>query len=248
MRKWIRRIWVTCGLAFIAWLAWNAQARGVDPALLASSAAVAVTDDGATLRFTPQRLQAPTGLIFLPGAAVDPVAYVPLLRAVADAGYAAVLVRLPWRAAPTASGQARVWARIAAVQAGPGPRAWVLAGHSRGAALSAQFAAQAPSGLAGLVLIGTTHPKRISLAALTLPVTKVYGTRDCVADTTATLANASLLPAATHWVRLEGANHQQFGWYGAQLGDCAAAMPRARQHAATVAAVLDALRRARGAT
>ena len=30
MRKWIRRIWITAGICFMAWLGWNAQAHGVD--------------------------------------------------------------------------------------------------------------------------------------------------------------------------------------------------------------------------
>jgi pimeloyl-ACP methyl ester carboxylesterase len=172
---------------------------------------------------------------------VDPVAYAPLLRAVAEAGFPVALVRLPWRLAPTPSSRTVVWERIAAILAGDSSRSWLLAGHSRGAALSAQYAAEHSQGLAGLVLIGTTHPKRTSLAGLGLPVTKVYGTRDCVADSAAVLANAHLLPSSTHWGRLEGANHQQFGWYGSQLGDCSATISRAAQQAATLEALLSAL-------
>lgn len=241
MRKWIRRIWITAGLCFTAWLIWNAQARGVDSSLRRSTDAIAVVDTGAMLRFTPVSSMATARLIFLPGAAVDPVAYVPLLRAIAEAGYPAVLVRLPWRMAPTRSSRALVWTRIAGILAGEPNRRWILAGHSRGAALSAQLAGEHPTALAGLVLIGTTHPKRTSLAHLMMPVTKIYGTRDCVADPDTILEHASLLPSATHWVRIEGANHQQFGWYGAQLGDCSATISRATQHAATLEAVLAAL-------
>ncbi len=241
MRKWIRRLWISGGLAFVAWLAWNAEARGVDPELLHSTAAVAVMDSGAILRFTPRADSTSPGVIFLPGGAIDPQAYVPLLRAVAAAGYPAVLVRLPWRVAPSASSQRLVWDRILGVVSEAPARRWVLAGHSRGAALSARFAGLHPKALAGLVLIGTTHPKRESLAGLTMPVTKIYGTRDCVADSAAVFANASLLPANTRWVRLEGANHRQFGWYGAQLGDCSATMTREDQQARTVQALLDAL-------
>jgi pimeloyl-ACP methyl ester carboxylesterase len=248
VRKWLRRIWVVAGIAFMAWLAWNAQAHGVDPAVLRSTDEVLVADAGPMLRFTPRSPSPGVGLIFLPGAGVDPVAYAPLLRAVAEAGFPVALVRLPWRLAPTTSSRAIVWERIAAIQAGDSSRPWLLAGHSRGAALSAQYAAEHSQALAGLVLIGTTHPKRISLAALTLPITKVYGTRDCVADSAAVLANAHLLPSSTHWVRLEGANHQQFGWYGSQLGDCSATMSRAAQQAATQKVLLSALTAASRAT
>jgi pimeloyl-ACP methyl ester carboxylesterase len=243
VRKWIRRIWLMAGLTFTVWLIWNAQAHGVDPALLRSSDAVSVRDSAAVLRFSPLRDTASAGLIFLPGGAVDPRAYVPLLRAVAEAGYPAALVRLPWRAAPTAASRREVWGRIRAIVAKDSHRRWILAGHSRGAALSARLAGEHPEAFAGLVLIATTHPKDFSLATLPIPVTKIYATNDCVADSAAVLANAGLLPADTRWVRLDGGNHRQFGWYGAQLGDCAATISRKAQQARTLEVLLETLRR-----
>lgn len=247
MRKWLRRIWIAAGLGFMAWLFWNAQAHGVKSELLLSSTSVVVSDSGRLLRFTPRGDTSSVGMIFLPGAPVDPKAYVPLLRAVAEAGYPTVLVRLPWRVAPTASSQAVVWNRIASIQAAVPARRWILAGHSRGAALSARFAGEHPGVIAGLVLIATTHPKRVSLAALSIPVTKIYGSRDCVADAGEILANAALLPPTTQWVRVEGANHRQFGWYGAQLGDCKATITRETQQARTLEALLVALATIKGA-
>ena len=248
MRKWIRRIWVTAGMGSIAWLFWNAQARGVEPAMLRSSGAVVVSDSGGIIRLTPNPPTAAAGLIFLPGATIEPKAYAPLLRAVAEAGHPVALVRLPLRMAPTASSRASVWGRIARTITTAPVRPWILAGHSRGAALAAEFVGEHPDALAGLVLIGTTHPKSTSLASLSIPVTKIYGTRDCVADSAAILANAALLPPSTQWVRLDGANHRQFGWYGAQLGDCRATITREAQQAMTLKALLDALATFRGAT
>lgn len=243
MRKWIRRIWVGAGLCFTAWLAWNAQAHGVNPALLQSGEAVTVRDSGAILMFAPRRDTTAAGVIFLPGGAIDPRAYVPLVRAVAEAGYPAVLVRLPWRAAPTDASRRVVWDRILAIVTQHPNRRWILAGHSRGAALSARFAGEHPEALAGLVLIATTHPKDFTLATLPIPVTKIYATHDCVADSAAVFANAHLLPAGTRWVRLEGGNHRQFGWYGAQLGDCTATIGRQAQQAATLETLLESLQR-----
>jgi pimeloyl-ACP methyl ester carboxylesterase len=241
VHRWIRRLWITAGLCFMAWLAWNTRARGVDPALLRSTGTVAVLDSGPFLRFTPRTGEAEAGLIFLPGATVDPTAYVPLLRAVAEAGHPVVLVRLPWRVAPSASSQARVSARIDEVRRSAPTRRWWLAGHSRGAALAARFAGAAPEAFAGLLLIGTTHPKEASLASLPIPVIKIYGTHDCVADSAAIFDNAHLLPPSTRFVRIEGANHQQFGFYGTQLGDCRATISREDQQAGTLEVLLAAL-------
>jgi pimeloyl-ACP methyl ester carboxylesterase len=241
VHRWLRRVWVTAGLCFMAWLAWNTRARGVNPALLQSTGTIAVLDSGPFLRFAPRAGEAATGLIFLPGATVDPKAYVPLLRAVAEAGHPAVLVRLPWRVAPSTSSQARVRDRIDEVRRSAPSRRWWLAGHSRGAALAARFAGTAPEAFAGLLLIGTTHPKEASLASLTIPVTKLYGTRDCVADSATIFDNAHLLPPSARFVRIEGANHRQFGWYGTQLGDCSATISREDQQARTLEVLLAAL-------
>ncbi len=240
-RQWLRRLWVVAGLSFTGWLVWNAQAHGVDPALRQSGDSVVVQDAGAVLRLLPRDSTPKAGLLFLPGGGVDPVAYLPLLHRVAAAGHPVVLVRLPWRSAPTAASRAEVWRRLAAARAGDSTRPWVLAGHSRGAALAARYVGEEGGRVAGLVLIATTHPKAASLATTVVPVTKIWGTRDCVAPPAAMFANAALLPVATRWVRIEGANHAQFAHYGRQLGDCAATIPREVQQAETAGALLEAL-------
>ena len=105
----------------------------------------------------------------------------------------------------------------------------VLGGHSRGAALSALFASRYPADLSGLLLIGTTHPKDQDLSSLRIPVLKVSGTRDCVADLKTSKAGAAKLPAQAVWTTIVGANHAQFGYYGTQLGDCSATISREDQ-------------------
>ncbi len=234
LKVWHRRIrivWVTGGLAFTAWIIWNMQAHGVPASARESSPQVSVREgDGATI-FLPEGV-APDrpALVFLPGGAVDPDAYLPFVRAVADAGWPVALVRLPWRVAFTEGAQIEVWRRI-----GEARRAWgasrpvVLGGHSRGAAMSATFAGRYGNELSGLLLIGTTHPRDEDLSSLIMPVLKIAGTRDCVADTTDSLANLSKLPPHTTWLTIEGANHAQFAHYGSQLGDCGAAISRESQ-------------------
>ena len=53
--------------------------------------------------------------------------------------------------------------------------------------------------------------------------------------------HADRLPAATKWVPIRGGNHSQFGYYGFQLGDRRARIPRAAQQAQLLAALLAAL-------
>jgi pimeloyl-ACP methyl ester carboxylesterase len=189
-------------------------------------------------------VQSRAGLVFLPGAMVDPRAYGPLARAVAEAGFPVALVELPWRMAPTAAGEETVAERAAVAREAIDPSIpWVLAGHSRGAAIATRLMAGGPRGYAALVLVGTTHP-RIDLSSLSIPVVKIGGTLDCVAGRTRAEEAGPLLPAGTEWLWIEGANHAQFGFYGTQLGDCTATMSREEQFRQLVMQMRRALDRA----
>jgi pimeloyl-ACP methyl ester carboxylesterase len=217
-----------------AWLANSMRTKGVDAALLQSSTTVTVVDGTATLEFVPTAPGSSAGLVFICGAGVAAAAYAPLLRPIADAGYPVFIVKLPFRFAPLASHRDQAIARARSVIASHRAiRSWVVAGHSRGAALVARMAHADPQLLSGLVLIGTTHPRDEDLSSLPLPVTKIYGTNDGVAPAADVLKHARLLPPATKWVALDGGNHSQFGHYGHQLFDGTATIARDAQQAMT---------------
>lgn len=245
----VHRVWITAGVAFfVIFTGWSLLAYRASAAAwqaLASDERVTVTEAESHWQFRPAADHAAgPALVFFPGALVDPVAYAPLLRRAAEAGYPGVLVKVPRRGAfggaegPVPLGRAR-----AAMRAVPAT-GWVVAGHSRGAEIAARMLAEDPAGLRGLVLIGSSHPRDISLAHVTVPVTRIYGTRDTVADVEKLEATRHNLPAAARWVRIDGGNHSQFGYYGFQPGDWPAAISRDEQQAVTMAAVLDALRAA----
>jgi hypothetical protein len=69
-------------------------------------------------------------------------------------------------------------------------------------------------------------------------VTSIYGTLDGVATPEEVMGGSPLLPANTNWVPIEGGNHAQFGWYGEQDGDNAAAISREAQVDQIVAATV----------
>ena len=207
------------------------QAHGVpDDARRSSQSVLVVERDNATVSLPDEVAAGRQALVFLPGGGVDPAAYVPFVRAIAEAGWPAALVRLPWRMAFTAAAEEEVWTRVVDVRAAWGvTRPIVLGGHSRGAAMSARFADRHSAELTGLLLIGTTHPRDHDLSSLTIPVMKISGTRDCVADVEDSLANRSRLPVHTVGFSIDGGNHAQFGYYGSQLGDCRATISRDEQ-------------------
>lgn len=245
----IRKVWATTGaIVFVVFTLWNLiayQSWGVDEAVLRSDARVSVEHRPGYTAFRPRAGVRPVGWILYPGALVDPEAYAPLARTVAESGYPVFLIELPLRLAPSPSSEAEVYGRTRAVmKRETAVRRWIVGGHSKGGAIACRFAARNSGRLHGLLLFGTSHPRDSDLSGLPLDVTKIYATRDGLASEEEVHYYARNLPEDTHWVRIEGGNHCQFGWYGFQFGDRPAAISRARQQDLLAAAVIDTLRRA----
>jgi hypothetical protein len=244
----IRRIWITTGISatvvFVAWCAIAYRASATAQAALKGSDTVQVSDGEHHWLFQPRNGSASVGLLFYPGALVDPVAYAPLLLAVASEGYPAILVQVPRRGVlGGAEGAEPLNRGVAATLAIPSVQRWVVAGHSRGVEIAARLASTRAPSIAGVVLIGSSHPRDFSIANIGLPVTRVYGTRDTVADFEKQQATQRNLPPSAKLVRIDGGNHSQFGSYGFQPGDWPATISREEQQRQTVAAILDMLRR-----
>jgi alpha-beta hydrolase superfamily lysophospholipase len=244
-----RRIWVRAGavtlVVFPVWMLVAFRATSDARGALSSGAHVTVVRGSHHWTFEPKGVSAGAGVVFFPGAVVDPVAYAPLLRDVAAAGYPAILVEVPRRGALGGADDPVVFDRArTAMRSLRDTDRWVVAGHSRGGLIAATLVRGEPSAFAGLVLIGTTHPRDFSLADVPVPVTKVYGTRDTVADVEKIVATRGNLPVAARMVPIAGGNHSQFGYYGFQLGDWPATITREEQRRQTLEALLDVLRAA----
>ncbi len=242
-------MWIATGLLataiFVTWSLIAFRASDEARAALVSDARVTVVRGESFWSFQPAAAQT-AGLVFFSGGMVDPVAYAPLAHAIADAGYPVVLVELPRRGAFGGAQGGAVFARArAAVASMPRVTRWVAAGHSLGGVVAAQVVRDGFPGLAGAVLIGTTHPRDFSLASTSIPMTRVFGTRDTVADVEKQERTRGNLPPSTRIVRIDGGNHSQFGYYGFQPGDSTATISREEQQAITRRALLDALAGAR---
>lgn len=213
---------------------------GVGPELLTSDARVRVDNRPDALVFQPVRDRGDAGLIFYPGCPVPTEAYAPIARRIAEYGYPVFVMHVAYRCATAQDQQQQLFAATRAVVASS-RRRWVLAGHSRGAVHASRLLSEEPRLVDGLVLIGTTHPRDVSLASLSIPVTKIYASLDGVAPEDKVRAGASLLPPSTHWVRIEGGNHRQFASYRYQLFDRSATISREAQQDQTIAAILTIL-------
>lgn len=243
----IRWIWIRAGalagIVFVVWSLVAYRASSEARAALKSDDRVEVTDRSDHWLFAPRQGTSDVGLIFYAGALVDPAAYAPLARAVAERGHPVVLVRLPRRGAfGGADGAAPLTRAIDATLGVPGVKRWVASGHSRGGKVAAELIRTNAGSLVGLILIGTSHPRDFSIANRRIPVTRIFGTRDTVADLDKVLAARKNLPPDTRDVQIDGANHSQFGYYGFQPGDWPATITREEQQRRTVEAILLALR------
>ena len=245
--RWVKRIWIGAGLTattvFVTWSLIAFRASEEARAAEQGDTVVRVERQNGLRRFEPlSGTPRDAGLLFFPGGMVDPTAYAPLARAAASAGHIVVILDLPRRGVFGGADDPELFERARSVmRSRDGPRRWVVAGHSRGAVVASQLASERPRGMAGLVLIGTTHPRDVELSTLTIPVTKIAATRDGLARLAAVQANQHLLPASTRWVWIEGGNHSQFGWYGFQPGDWTAEIDALAQRRQMIEAILTAL-------
>lgn len=243
----LRRLWIITGLTvtaiFVSWSLIAYRANSEARRAAAGDSAVRVIHAGGMRRFEPAGAPRGPTLVFFPGALVDPRAYAPLGSAVARAGYRAIVIELPRRGAFGGAESLELGSRIRSALATSGDSgSIVLGGHSRGAVVAAAAAAGNVRRLAGLVLIGTSHPRDVDLSGLRVPVTKIVGTRDGLATPAEVEQNASLLPPHTRWLWVEGGNHSQFGWYGFQPMDRWPELGAAEQRAIMIQGVLDLLR------
>jgi len=242
--KFIRIVWPTAGILFTVWLWLSFQAQNLPEGVMVSDTAVTITETDTQISFQPTGGQSPIGLLFYPGAMVEPTAYAPLARTLAEAGYLTVIVKLPWGTAPLASHEVQLWQTTQEITIDESDiQQWVLTGHSRGAAIAARTILKHETAFAGAILIGTSHPKEAanSLANAQIPVAKIYATEDGLASIAEVNANRIFLPEQTSYVEIDGGNHAQFGYYSRQLGDGSAIISREQQQVQTAVAILDFL-------
>lgn len=208
-----------------------AQQEALDA--LVSDANVTVTQ-GDQYVFTPTGQTPDTGFIIYPGGLVDPVAYAPTARDLAELGYLVILDKAPLDLAVIDPGAASD-----IMAAHPDIEAWAIGGHSLGGAMAADFIARNPGVMDGLALWAAYPAGNRDLSGFNdLQVVSVSGSNDGLATPADIEDSRSRLPANTTFVVIEGGNHTQFGSYGEELqsGDNPATISPEDQRAQTVAA------------
>lgn len=196
----------------------SASSEAIDA--LRGSSSVSVETAPTRITLTPADDVYSTGLIFQPGARVDPRAYVPILSQIAEQGYVVVVVKQPFDI-----GFAAVNAPAGVIEDHPEIDHWAVGGHSLGGVAASTSAEDRDSGIDGL-LLWASYPLG-SLADTDLVVTSISATQDGLATPADIEASRVDLPAETTYVPIEGAVHAFFGDYGEQPGDGMPTVPRA---------------------
>jgi hypothetical protein len=193
----------------------------------ATDAALSCLDDGDGARvklvgntYCIEAAGAADALVLYPGAKIQAEAYLPLLRRIAADGIDCYLVKMPFNLAVFGIN------RIEGVMKAYPHRRWFLAGHSLGGVMAAQWAAEHPGALDGLVLLAAYPAKKLPED---LPVLLLYGSEDRVLNQKNLEKSKDLLPSGALIEQLPGGNHAHFASYGEQRGDGPATIPTEEQ-------------------
>jgi len=184
---------------------------GAEPGPLASveeNSAITVTDAEQGIVLEPADGESEVGLVFVPGAKVDPWAYAAILQGLAEDGVTVVITR-PWLNLAFFD----LRGLDSFTSAAPDIDVWGVGGHSLGGVRACQLAADADA----LVLFGSYCSNDVSDSGLA--VMSISGSEDGLSTPEKIDAARDQLPTDAEMVEIDGASHASFGDYGPQAGD-----------------------------
>jgi hypothetical protein len=158
------------------------------------------------------------GLIFYPGARIDPQAYFYKLDFLANGKpfkLKLFISKPPLHLAFFGINQADE-----IIKQNPGVSNWMIGGHSLGGAMACQYAGSHPEKITELFLLGAYCGS--SVRGTSLKVISLHGSEDGVITLQKLADNDKNLPDSRKDFMITGMNHAQAGNYGDQAGDKAA--------------------------
>ncbi|MBS3781970.1 MAG: alpha/beta hydrolase [Candidatus Thermoplasmatota archaeon] len=175
--------------------------------------------------FRPVDQKAEVGFIIYPGARVDPRSYAPFAKDIAAEGFLVVIEPMRLNLAVFSPGAASE-----VIDEHSEVKRWVVGGHSLGGAMAARFTSREE--VDGLILWASYTPD--DLSDLDIPALSIYAELDGLTTVEEVEERKDMMPQETKYVKIEGGNHAQFGWYGDQRGDNEASITREEQQSIVV--------------
>lgn len=226
------------GLVALSVLNSRNAARDEAVAAMTSDQTVTVTRPSGKdwIVFSPTNENPATGFVIYPGAFVDPVAYAPVARDIAQEGFQVIIDPMPFNLAVLGiNGAADIMAAY------PQLTTWTIGGHSLGGAMAAEYTFRHPGEIDGLALWAAYPSANTDLSTFDIEAVSIYGDSDGLATVDDILDSANRLPPETNFVLIHGGNHTQFGRYGEglQRGDKMAGISREQQQQIMVDATIE---------
>ena len=117
---------------------------------------------------------------------------------------------------------------------------WVIAGHSLGGVMAADYALKNEK-VKGLVLLASYPQEKTDLANESIKVLSLWGDLDTVADLSKVKGAKTAMPDDAAFIELTGGNHSGFGDYGHQKGDGLSTITNKQQMLDTSKYILEVL-------
>ncbi|WP_261812335.1 alpha/beta hydrolase [Microbacterium aurugineum] len=219
---WSLAIVVVLGVGgVVAWSQIGVMAAEPEPlATVQENPQITVTDADQGIVLEPVDGESDVGLVFIPGAKVDPWAYAAILQGLAEDGVTVVITR-PWLNLAFFDPRGL----DAFTSAAPEVGVWAVGGHSLGGVRACQLAPDADA----LVLFGSYCANDLSQSGL--PVLSISGSEDGLSTADKIADARDELPADAEMVEIDGASHASFGDYGPQDGDGTPTISSEEMHA-----------------
>ncbi|MGV8970115.1 MAG: alpha/beta hydrolase [Microbacteriaceae bacterium] len=238
--RWFIAVFTSVLLVVVGFLAWaSTPMRGDRQATIDvwTNSSISVTSTSHSIVLSPSATGAKPsgmGLVFIPGARVDPYAYMFALSGIVEQQGVTVVITKP------TLNLAFFDTRALSVFTADAPEVtqWFVGGHSLGGVRSCMLAEPATETepvVAGLILFASYCANDLSESSL--PVLSLSGSNDLLSTPEKIRDASALLPDTATFVEIEGGNHAQFGSYGMQPGDGEATISGLEQRAAITRAL-----------
>ena len=199
---------------------------------LSSNNGYSVVNNSESITFTPTNNKTTTGIIFYPGAKVQPEAYSVIASKLAQNGYTTIIVKMPFNLAIFGVDRANN-----VINQHNDIQTWVIGGHSLGGVFASDFAVKNQDKIKGVIYLAAypnTNASNASFKALS-----IRGSLDGLATQDQITKNLDKFPKNTTFITIDGGNHYNFGDYGGQSGDNNSTITRQEQQNQTVIAIIN---------
>lgn len=219
-------------VSFLTWFHIVLPADREEVDAVFADAQVSVVASAGLILFTPNDKPTSQGLVFYPGAKVDPYSYLPTFQGLVAEGLTVVIVEPLFNMALF---DTTALSEITGVA--PNVSQWFVGGHSLGGVKACMMAGD--PAIDGLMMMAGFCAN--DLSARDIPALQLLGDRDGLVDLQAVDDASALLPERTERTTIVGANHASFGAYGPQAGDGVATATKDEVVAIITAAITVAL-------